>query len=421
MNISEISWGDDSAELDPNLSQYFVSSAAYTRLLTATKSLVIGRKGAGKSALRTSLEDHFKKQPNSHIINISPSYGAVNAIMKNTEIQSQFGTEIFFEHTWLRQILLDALCTIGNSTKGRYAKNSEQFARDISIQMNRTTLDFLENITEVLGKLKFHVGELGEYGAIIEKNLRDIADADSLEHHVVELAKSGAKMYVFIDDLDLGWDNSTTSNNFLLGLLKASLYLKGLSKNIHCFIFLRADVYSILMSGTQHSDKYRNVERIRWSKETLKEMLEKRINHNRQEQGFPPLEKAFDSVFPSTVGTTYTDNWLVERTLSRPRELLQLARFYTEALTTTAPNSETLKEVEEEYSEWKLQDLCTEYSNQYPGLGTLFQIWVENYTRTKYTLTREELDERAQKIFSEARSNHKWFQNLVKKRTQPLS
>jgi hypothetical protein len=55
MIISEISWGDDSAELDPLLLNYFVASDAFQRLRSKSKSIVVGRKGSGKSALRKKL------------------------------------------------------------------------------------------------------------------------------------------------------------------------------------------------------------------------------------------------------------------------------------------------------------------------------------------------------------------------------
>src|SRR5690606_20885175 len=127
-----------------------------------------------------------------------------------------------------------------------------------------------------------------------------------LEHHALVLCEGGAKFIILIDDLDLGWDNSETANNMLLGLLSATSYLSGQSKNIHPIIFLREDVYSLLMGQTQHSDKYRNIERLRWAKEDLVEILEARINFNRARDGLEPEQDAFYSVFPRTIGAANT-------------------------------------------------------------------------------------------------------------------
>lgn len=188
-----------------------------------------------------------------------------------------------------------------------------------------------------MSKVKGKAGSLGDFGIDVERELRNIAEVDALEHHVLSITASGASFVVLIDDLDLGWDNSATANNMLLGLLAATNYLSGKSHNIFLCVFLREDVYSILVTQTQHSDKYRNVERIRWDKEDLLKILDQRINFNRTKHGLAPAKNPFATVFPEALGTSNTDNWLVERTLGRPRELIQLARYYTEGMTQIMP------------------------------------------------------------------------------------
>lgn len=413
MLINNINWGDDSAEKDFSLLEYFISSAAFQRLRTKTKSLVIGRKGSGKSALLKKLESEFKQESDTYVVRLSPKYNSIKSVLNDQDIASNFGKEIFFQHTWLRQIFLDLLCSIGHAAAGKYSAGSLQFARDIATQQNRTSKDFVENIADILSKMKIKAGSLGDFGLQVEKELREVADLDALEHHTLQLAEEGANFIILIDDLDLGWDNSETANNMLLGLLSATTYLSGRSKRIHPIIFLREDVYTILIRLTQHADKYRNVERIRWNKQQLIEILTARINFNRKIQGFQPEDSAFLQVFPETIGTNNTDNWLVERTLSRPRELIQLARYYTESVDNDMPSDEKLKSAEPNYSNWKLDDLCAEYSNQYPGLISIISYWKTNYFRHKYHLKREDIDNILLNILTNVILNEQWFNVLV--------
>lgn len=247
MNLNEITWGDDSAEKDPFLLEYFVDSAAFSRLRAKTKSMVIGRKGSGKSALRKKLEQEFAADPNTFVVNLSPKYNSIRSVLNDQELVTNFGEEIFFQHTWLRQILLDLLCRIGDATKGKYAAESMEFARQITVELNRTSKDLVENIADVLSKVRVKAGNLGELGIQVERELRNIADVESLEYHVLRLADGGAKFVVLADDLDLGWDNSRTANNMLLGLLAAASYLSGRSASIYIVIFIREDVYSLLV------------------------------------------------------------------------------------------------------------------------------------------------------------------------------
>lgn len=413
MKLSEIKWGDDSAEKDPFLLRYFVTLDAFRRLRQKTKNIVVGRKGSGKSALRKKLEEEFSAEQDTFVVNLSPKYNSIRNILNDTDIVQRFGKEIFFQHTWLRQILLDCLCHVGDHAKGKYAQDSIEFARAVSVQLNCTSKDLVENIADVLSRIKAKAGSLGELGIHLEKELRSVAEADSLEHHLTKIAEGGAKFVILVDDLDLGWDNSPTANNMLLGLLAATNYLAAKSHNIYPCVFLREDVYSILVAQTQHSDKYRNIERIRWEKKDLLNILNERINFNRENQGLPRVSDPFLTVFPETVGTSNADNWLIERTLGRPRELIQLARYYTESVDTDQPNDEILKESEAAYSSWKLDDLCAEYSNQYPGLISIFSYWKTNYFRHKYHLQRKEIDDMLLKVATEVTLNEPWFNDIV--------
>lgn len=413
MELNRIVWGDDSAERDEHLLSYFVSTESYNRLRSKAKSFVIGRKGSGKSALRKKLEHDFSTDAHTHVINISPKYSSIRNILNEETLVQGFGEEIFFQHSWLRQMMLDSLCKIGHCAKGKYANNSLDFAREVSVQLNRTSKDLVENISDILSKIKLKAGKLGDLGLQLEKELRNVADVDSLEYHIQELTKSGAKIVIMVDDLDLGWDNSDMSNNLLLGLLSAASYISSLSDNIHVFVFLREDVYSILMSKTQHSDKYRNIERIRWDKKNLVSLLEERIIFNFKKSDEQNSEYPFYDVFPMTVGTHNVDNWLTDRTLSRPRELIQISRFYTEEIFGEYPDDTCLKSCESTYSSWKLDDLCSEYSNQYPGLSELFSFWKTKFFRYKYHLKSEDVNEMIFTIFDESTINQDWFNRLA--------
>ena len=413
MNLNSIVWGNDSAESDSHLLSYFINTESYSRLRRREKMIVVGRKGSGKSALRKKLEEEFSLEERTHVINISPKYSSIRNILNEKSLANGFGEEIFFQHSWLRQMMLDCLCNIGHSAKGKYVTDSLAFSRDISNELNRTSKDLVENISEILGRLKVKAGNLGELGLQLEKELRNVAEVDALEHHISTLSKEGAKFVIMVDDLDLGWNNSSISNNLLLGLLSATAYIKALSENIHVLIFLREDVYSILMEHTQHSDKYRNIERIRWDKAQLITLLEERIKFNYISQNEDVGDHSFNLVFPHAVGTHNTDNWLIERTLSRPRELIQLARFYTEALEGDQPNDAILKSCEGTYSSWKLDDLCAEYSNQYPGLSDIFSFWKTKFFRYKYHLPKNEIHEMIFQLFDEVEINQDWFNSLV--------
>jgi hypothetical protein len=90
-----------------------------------------------------------------------------------------------------------------------------------------------------------------------------------------------------------------------------------------------------------------------------------------------------------------------------------LVRYYTETVEGDQPNVDALKEAEGPYSSWKLDDLCAEYSNQYPGLIALFSYWKTNFFRHKYHLQRKEVEEMLLNLAAEAEINEPWWNRIV--------
>jgi hypothetical protein len=413
MKISSIHWGEDSAENDPQLLQYFINSDALVRLTNNNKQIVIGRKGAGKSAARRKLESHFTEQPNTFVISITPSPSTVRTITNDREVADKFGEEMFFSYVWLRHIARSCLAESGRNANSLSLSGSKAFARDVAQTLNQSNNGLIEAVADLVNRIKIEGGELGSLGLNIEAKLRDLTDTESLCHHLSQLASAGEHFVVCVDDLDHGWNNTNVTNAFLLGLLAASQRLKAVIPGIMIYLFVREDVYNILVERTQHSDKYRNIEHIRWTPEKLKDVLCKRITFNiNTSGGFAPPDP-FGEVFPETIGTSNTDNWLMERTLLRPRELIQLCRLYTESVDGERPDADKLKEAEKSYSEWKLEDIANEFTHQYPDIGKLFSFWKSKYFRCKYHLSKSEITPMLERALRECRIKQEWWQEIA--------
>ncbi len=400
MRISEIDWGNDSAEKDPNLLSYFVDHSSLPRLYKRSKTFIIGRKGAGKSAIRKKIVEEFQKWDDNYIIEVTPTFNIFSNLISDSDIKENFNQEVFFQYVWLNFLFKKALIDIGINPKN---ESSEAFglAKSLAKANGLKEKSLLESARDLLGRIKVKAGKLGELGIEIEKTLRQDAEIELYENSLKQICSEGYKITWVVDDLDLGWNNSEVANNLLLGLLTCSNYIKNLSSHLHVFICLREDVYRILLTHTQHSDKYRDVEKIQWQVQDLIHLLETRIRYNYHQHNISAPQNLFSSVFPETVSTSSSITWIMERTLGRPRELLQLVRLYSERNDTDKPDPDILKSIELEYSNWKLEDLTTEFSNQYPNLFELFKYWKSKFYRNKYSLKRAEFED----IFLEMATN----------------
>ena len=381
-DIRNIDWGNDSAEHDPSLLDYFITPDNFNRIVNFKKTFVIGRKGAGKTAIRKKILSQFKGDKDHVTVEISPTNGIFRNLAGVDLLKEERSDEVIFQYAWLNSIMRQCLNKIGDESASRLTVGSASIARQFAKNEGVTNSDFVESVSKILQSVKLKVQDVGEIGLQLENLVKESSAIDRYEYHIRKLASEGCKVTILIDDLDVGWDNSERSNQILLGLLTASMYLKAIDQNVNIIFFIRDDIYSILMKKTTHSDKYRDTFPIQWTPEGFQALLSERISQSLDGKASANTETDFLRVFPEKVGTQFALRWMSERTLSRPRELLQLARLYTEELKQDSPCQTTLKAVEENYSNWKKEDLCAEFVNQYPGLDEIFDFWRHKYFRT---------------------------------------
>jgi hypothetical protein len=120
------------------------------------------------------------------------------------------------------------------------------------------------------------------------------------------------------------------------------------------------------------------IEVIKWDRASLLHLMAKRISHS-----FPALaeaapEEAWSAVFKRTrqKGETNSFDYMVNRTLYRPREIIQFCTQAKEkaALAQDFPISfASVHEVESNYSESRTKDIAAEYRFQFPGLWSIFE------------------------------------------------
>lgn len=302
MDLKDIYWGDESAENDTNLLNYFIEPKKIERMVNQSKSIIVGRKGAGKSAIRKYLYDYMKNRgENQIIVEAAPNYSFISGV--KTDDEKILKNEVFYQNLWCQHLFRRAILFVGDLCQGKKASASEEYARSLAKQYEMSNPDFIESLANALKSVKLKAGEYGEFGLDIENQIKAQLGIDTLTYHIKKLVSQGYNFTFIVDDLDLGWDNSDIANNLLLGLLSSINYIKSLLNNeVNIFVCVRNDMYDVLMSITTHSDKYRNCEYINWNNESLIDLLEERLkfNYNKYNEEIP--KDIFYEVFPEKVG-----------------------------------------------------------------------------------------------------------------------
>lgn len=243
-DIRDIDWGNDSAENDPALLTYFVTPSNFDRITQFKKTFVIGRKGAGKTAIRKKLISQLSNDSNHVVVEISPTNGIFRNLAGVDLLKEERGDETIFQYAWLNSIMRKCLSVIGSEKCQKLTVGSAEVARRFAREEGVTNSDFVESVAGILKSVKLKVASIGEIGLQLENIIKETSSIDRYEYHLKNLAKDGCKTTILVDDLDVGWDNSERSNQILLGLLTASMYLKAIHKNVNLIFFIRDDINS---------------------------------------------------------------------------------------------------------------------------------------------------------------------------------
>ena len=182
--------------------------------------------------------------------------------------------------------------------------------------------------------------------------------------------------FLLIDKLDEPWVDESVKFQLIHALFEAIKYFKRLT-NFKVVVALRNDLYErmVLESTASKSqlEKYDDyIIRVKWTKEQLKELMDKRLNHLFKWK-YSADNVTFDQIYGAKVdGKISTWNYLVERTLNRPRDVIN---FVNATLQASEGKSSVSKSDfisgEFEYSALRLLSLKHEWGSTYPGISVL--------------------------------------------------
>ena len=224
---------------------------------------------------------------------------------------------------------------------------------------------------------------------------------ESIENHirktieVVGCAAAHEPLLLVIDQLENIWSNDRASDDTITGLLLAVKRATSASEtgglpHLRCIVFIRTDIYDLL--HFDEGDKFRGDEwRIDWNAQRLLEVAVLRAQASLG-SGLDP-GTLWNDVFPAVVSGLPIQAYIVNHTLMRPRDLIQLCNLCRDTAEKNGNPRITERDVleaTEQYSNWKLQDLAAEWRVNYPYLFDLFVL----FQNSSYIVTRRVLGEK---------------------------
>ena len=399
VDISKVEFGSLAAERDitQGLDQYFLESGSYERFRDGSKTVALGNRGSGKTAIFKMLAKH-ERSKGSCVIELSPdeySYELLSRTMLPEE-RGVWAKQGAYSAAWKYLLYVLAMKEImGKGSGHRKGAEAKIFAylRDNHKNMEKSPLGTLISYLKRLESVK-----IGPYEAGLKvrelHNLYKLEDINVLLPALHEICEH-KRVIIMVDELDKGWDASEDAKCFVAGLFQAAVSINEKSPHIRVLISLRRELYENIPSLYEDAQKYRDIiEHIEWDEPDLLSVVSNRIAHSLPEYRHLSSQELWNLVFSDTLQYRQTKsfNYMIDRTLYRPRELLQFAITSREIALKhqIAPPLDypTISEAEFDYSRQRSQDIAREYRFQYPGLDSIF----ETFRGRAYTFDRDQLE-----------------------------
>lgn len=412
--------------------------------------VVDGRTGAGKTAIlkyiTSKVEHSIELDPahmsmsyvsNSDVLNFLHVIGAdldllfqvlwkhvlcIEFIRLRFSVENEQGSQNVF-HRFLDRFSSDA-------RKQKAIKYLKDWEGKFWITMDQNIKELTEKVENAI-KLelgveieKFKAG--GQYDKRLSTDkksefvarVRKIINADQLAElaGVIDMlaemvaGEDGRAYYILIDKLDENWVDVSVRFRLIRALIESLKSFRRIT-NLKILVAIRSDILERVVQETKDLTFQREklddyFVHIKWTKQLLRDLVDKRIQALFRHQ-YTQKEIHFEDVFPYNVGNIDPFDYIVERTLMRPRDVIA---YVNECLENAAGTYEvtgtTIKKAESEFSRIRREALEQEWQSAFPSIKRLLD---HLGSKKKSRLTMSELfagadaDDLAMAIYTEAK------------------
>ena len=342
--LESITFGASAAENEfRELAAYYLETDQFQRALRGEVRLVVGRKGSGKTAIFVEVRDHARHYGRNVILDLRPDG---YQLIKFKEMVLKYLGQGALEHTitafWEYLLLLEVCHRLLEKDRVHHLRERRLLEpyRKLAAAYESDRYVSEGDFSERLSRLLQHIADdyQAKYGKDTDRTLTQPEitellyrhDVNMLRDEVVDYAKLKGNIYILFDNLDKGWPAhglTATDVTNLRALLEATRKVERqfLRRDIGCstLVFLRNDVYELLVSETPDRGKEGSV-MLDWSDpDLLRELLRRRLVHSGMQDG--QFEDLWRRICVSHVNGEESSQYLIDRCLMRPRSLIDLA------------------------------------------------------------------------------------------------
>ena len=366
--LQSLTFGESIAELESEkLKDYFYQTEFWKSIRNGENDIVYGAKGAGKSALYTNMTNDVDNLFDEGILIALAENPTGNTAFSNLRNDPPTSQKEFVRLWKLYFLVITANVFNEYDIKDKSAQEVKQILTDCNLipAQNRLSsflkacFDFVKsfkNGKEISTTAEFDSTSGAYTGQKFSLSFGEPSKAD-FEHGLIpveyvfellteSLKANKIKLWIIIDRLDVAFTESEElETNALRALFKAYLDLVQFEE-IGLKVFLRDDIWQKITSeGFREASHLTKFQNLRWSKDSLLNLLIRRIldnkviveefevDKNEVLSNIKRQEELFYRLFPKQIDVgkkkPSTIDWVLSRTrdgkgINTPRELIQL-------------------------------------------------------------------------------------------------
>lgn len=394
--LARLNLGAPSAENEfRDLEQYYVQTDEFAQALRGEVQLVLGRKGAGKTALFFQLRDRIRSDKRTVVLDLKPEGFQLLKFKEQVLDYLEDGTRahtvtIFWEYLLLLEVCHkilqqdEAVRLRNHDLYEPYRRLADAYGADEYVAEG----DFAERMLKLTQRISDDFAAHRGSGESLHERLSSGQitelvykhDVATLQAHLAEYLQHKDDLWILFDNLDKGWpahgigaDDVLTLRCLLEAMRKMQRSFGRVGIDARGIVFIRNDVYEHLVAATADRGKLGYVV-VDWTDpEMLLELLRRRFVSS----GELPQDMEFGDIWRqicvSHVDGEETAHYMLDRCLMRPRwliEMLRGCRAHAVNLGHQIIEAEDIKEGEAQYSTklvndigYELQDVCPEASD----------------------------------------------------------
>jgi len=413
--------GQNGAEHDDNfLFKCFVDHPAYDELtdIDTPSTFILGSTGAGKTAIIRMVNKNEENSAELEIHNLSMNHIANSdtiLFLRSLDID----LTLFFQALWKHVLCVEYIKVIIRAAdkaqfqfkvskifdavkRQRQREKLEKFVKDHEDQFWNTIDENVIELTDSLERefstdfgleLKKFVGKAGyihNLGSQQKVQLQQrakkflnkltLSELPAVISSLSDYTRGRQDRYfITIDGLDEHWVDDAIKFQLIQALFES---LKGLKKlrNFQVIVALRNDLYVKMVRETPSSqrqiEKYEDlIVRLKWSKVQLRTLADKRVRELFQWK-YSSTDISFDDIFKQYPDSrTSPWDYIIERTLNRPRDVINFINLTLQAAegkSAVSKNAFLLGEAN--YSNLRLETLIHEWSGTFPAISEILEL-----------------------------------------------